>query len=101
MSLIVRWIEEGLPPHQAQTVLNGFFELVQWSKLNHDTLSTCNSDFGEALQNLQNPTQCSKSFQARQIEILSLVSEWIKTYLKSHPSDDTLVSGFLLARSYD
>ena len=78
---------------------------MQWKKLKQTTVKICNSEFEGSMKEIIKATESSnstesKSTEDKQLEMLLLVSKWIERYLKSHPDDDEIVSGFILSRSF-
>lgn len=95
MSLVVSWIRQGtLSPQQSQSVLEGFFRLVQWTGLDQSSQDKCNLEFRKSMHKL-------KYSSYPEADMLGMASEWIQQYLDLHPNHDERVSGFVIARSYD
>lgn len=89
MSLILQWIQEGLPSNQACMVLNGFFKLVQWSKLDASVVQSCNAEFEKGLLQFTGKPTIE--------QMLLLVAAWIKKYLVMQPKHNDQVSGYIVA----
>ena len=97
MSLVLKWIDEGVPNEQFERILNGFSVVGSSVRLDKQLQSTCNSHIENYL--LLHPLPPSTDHSVRCAAVSELVYMWINLYLVHRPQDDELLSGLILAHS--